>query len=122
MKKLIISLKTSTDVMDNFKSALKNAKKGKRGKHTHYEISFDNKNDFNRFVRNLDLLSVIIQFKPRSVYELAKLCGKDVSNVNKIISFFDAIGVIKLKKNRVSGREVKTPIVEYDKVEFLLAA
>jgi predicted transcriptional regulator len=122
MKKLIISLKTSTDVMRDFKSKLKTAKKRKHCKNAHYEISFDNKNDFNRFVRNLDLLSVIIQFKPKSVYELAKLCDKDVSNVNKVITFFDDMGVITLKKTRVSGREVKTPIVEYDKVEFSLAA
>jgi tetratricopeptide (TPR) repeat protein len=50
-----------------------------------YEVSFDNKADFNKFVRNIPVLSAIIVYKPRSVYELAKLTKIDVSNLNKTI-------------------------------------
>lgn len=64
---------------------------------TNYEVSFDTKADFNRFVRNIPILSAIIAFKPRSVYELAKLTELDVSNLNKVIQFFEDIGVIKIK-------------------------
>ena len=61
---------------------------------TEYEVSFDNKADFNRFVRNIPILSAIIFFNPRSVYELAKVTGLDVSNLNKTVQFFEEIGVI----------------------------
>ncbi len=122
MKKLIVSLKTSTEVLDDFKSALKNMKKKSTGKTSHYEISFDTKKDFNRFIRNIDLLTHIITFKPKSVYELAKICSMDVSNLNKIIQFFEEAGVIRIKKSKVSGREVRTPIVDYDEIVFKLAA
>ncbi|MFN8944944.1 MAG: hypothetical protein ACK5WZ_10015, partial [Pseudobdellovibrionaceae bacterium] len=74
------------------------------------------------FVRNIPVLSAIIVFKPRSVYELAKLTDTDVSNLNKIIQFFVEIGVISVKTAQVGGRKVKQPHVEYDEVTFRLAA
>ena len=46
----------------------------------------------------------------------------DVSNLNKIILFFEAFGVLKLKDMNIDGRSVRKPIVEYDKIEFKLAA
>jgi len=120
MKKLIVSLKNSSEVLNDFTKALKNAKKSKlRSK---YEISFDNKRDFNRFIKNIDILMYIINSKPKSVYELSKICNKDVSNLNKIINFFHSVGVIEIKKTKVAGREVNTPIIDYDTIQFKLAA
>ena len=75
---------------------------------------------FSRFVKNL--FTYIISFKPRSVYELARISGMDVSNLNKIIQFFVETGVIRIKTSKISGREVKTPIVDYDEIIFRLAA
>lgn len=121
MKQLIISVKTSNEVLENFKSAFRKAREGKI-KSPHYEISFDNKKDFDRFVRNIHILSAILIFKPKSIYELARIANIDVSNLNKIILFFEEIGAIKLKTSKISGRVVRTPTIEYDKIEFDLAA
>ncbi len=85
-------------------------------KDNHFKVSFDNKKDFERFVKNIHLLSMVIAYKPRSVYNM------DVSNLNKIILFFEEFGVLKLKEMKVDGRNVKKPIVEYNKIEFNLAA
>lgn len=117
MKKLIISLKSSSVVLDNFKKALKGARSGKL-KEPHYEISFDNRNDFEKFARNIFIISNILTFKPKSVYELAKLSNLDISNLNKVILFFEEIGAIKIKKKLINGRLVKTPIVDYDEISI----
>ena len=69
---LIISIKTSGDVLNDFGKAYKKAQHGKL-KSSHVEISFDNKKDFDRFTSNLHILSNILAFKPKSVYELAKI-------------------------------------------------
>lgn len=122
MKKLVVSCKTADQVFQDFKAAAKKVKAGKAGDETSYELSFDTKADFNRFVRNIPILSAIIAFKPRSVYELAKLTATDVSNLNKVIQFFEEIGVIKIKISNVGGRKLKQPRVEYDEVTFRLAA
>jgi predicted transcriptional regulator len=117
MKKLIVSIKSSSESLSDFKKALKDARKG-RLKGEHYELSFDNKKDFDRFVKNLGILSAILNHKPKSVYELAKLVDMDVSNLNKLIDFFEDVGVIRIKSSTVAGRAVKTPIVEYEQIEF----
>jgi len=121
MKKLIVSIKSSSETLSDFKKALKGARKG-RLKTDHFEVSFDNKKDFDRFVKNLGILSAILIHKPKSVYELAKLVDMDVSNLNKIIFFFETVGAIKIKTSTVSGRRVKTPVVEYEQIEFDLKA
>lgn len=121
MKKLIVSIKSSSETLSGFKKALKDARKG-RLKGDHFELSFDNKKDFDRFVRNLGILSAILVHKPKSVYELAKLVDMDVSNLNKLILFFEIVGAIKIKTATVSGRTVKTPVVEYEQIEFDLKA
>ncbi len=119
MKQLIISIKAPGEALDDFKRALKKARAGKLAPIS--EISFDNRKDFNRFVENLHILSSIRAYKPRSVYELAKRAGMDVSNLNKIILFFEEMGAVKIKEETVSGRKVRRPVVDYDRVEFKLA-
>ncbi|MFH1727312.1 MAG: hypothetical protein ABIA04_02695 [Pseudomonadota bacterium] len=121
MKKLIISLKSSSEVVDDFRKAYKKAKKSKI-REPHYEISFDNRKSFEKFARNIFILSDIRNLKPKSVYELAKLIGMDVSNLNKIILFFEEIGVIEIKKKTINGRDVKIPIVDFDEIMIDLNA
>ena len=121
MKKLIVSIKSSSETLSDFKKALKDARKG-RLKGDHFELSFDNKKDFDRFIRNLGILSAILVHKPKSVYELAKLIDMDVSNLNKIILFFETLVAIKIKASTGSGRTVKTLVVEYEEIEFDLKA
>ncbi len=121
MKRLIISLKTSNEILEDFKKAFKAAKK-KKNACPHYEISFNCKKDFNRFIRHMYILKYISVFKPQSIYELSKILNLDVSNLNKVIQFFEDIGALQVKVAKVSGREVKTPIVPYDTIEFNLAA
>ncbi len=121
MKKLIISIKKSSDVLYDFKKALKSARKGKlKGKH--FELSFDNKKDFDKFIKNIGILSAILNYKPKSVYDLSKYLDMDVSNLNKIILFFESVGAIKIKESKIGGRSLKQPIVEYDQIEFDLKA
>ena len=67
-------------------------------------------------------MAAILTHKPKSVYELAKLVDMDVSNLNKLIVFFVAVGAITIKTSIISGRTVKTPIVEYGHIEFDLKA
>jgi predicted transcriptional regulator len=117
VKTLVISLKTSTEVLEDFGRAFK-AVQTRSLKRTHAEISFDKRKDFDRFVRHLSVLSQILMFKPRSVYELAKITGMDVSNLNKIILFFEEVGAVRIKKSKVAGRSVKTPVVDYDQIRF----
>jgi predicted transcriptional regulator len=88
----------------------------------HYEISFSDTKQFKKFIGNIDVLTSIQLFKPNSIYELASLMQKDVGNVNRLINFFEEIGAIRIEEKVVGSRNVKTPLVDYDKIEFDLVA
>ena len=121
MKKLIISIKTTSEALDEVKSRLKKSKKTKKTT-PHYEISFTDMKQFKKFISNIDILTSIQALKPKSIYELATILNKDVGNINRLISFFEDIGVITVIENKVNGRNVKTPVVDYEKIEFDLVA
>ena len=122
MKQLVVSCKTADQVFADFKRAARKTSRGRSRSEPEFEVSFDNKANFDRFVRNIPVLAAIIAFKPGSIYELAKRLGTDVSNLNKTIRFFEEIGVVRIKTSRVSGRVVSRPQVEFDEVTFRLAA
>lgn len=122
MKKLIVSMKSTEDLFSDFKKVAHKIKSGKVPKTTHHEISFESKKDFNKFIRHISVLMAILNLKPKSVYALAKITNTDVSNMKKVISFFEAIGAIHIKEQIVDGRLVKTPVVDYKKIEFYLEA
>ena len=115
-------MKSTEDMFSDFKKVVSQVKKGRSSKSPHYEIAFDNPKDFNFFLRNLNLLSVILNSKPESIYELAKLADADFSKVKKVIAFFADTGVVKIKEKKKGKRSIKQPIVDYDKIEFNLRA
>lgn len=121
MKKLIVSMKSTDDMFADFKNMTKKIKRG-TAKNTHYEISFESKKDFSKFVKNISILMMILNFKPHSIYQLAKIADKDLANIKKIVTFFEEIGALQIKEEKVSGRLVKKPVVDYDRVEFNLKA
>ena len=122
MKRLIVSMKTTDDLFSDFKSVATKIKKGKSPKNAHYEIAFESEKDFNRFLKNIKILMVILHHKPKSIYELAKVCDKDLANVKKILKFFEEIGAIRIEKKTQGGRQVKKPVVDYSRIEFDLEA
>jgi predicted transcriptional regulator len=119
MKRLVVSIKEPSVILDEFKKSMLKAKAGKLK--PHFEISFDDRKNFNRFIENIHILSNIRTLKPRSIYALAKRADMDLSNLNKIILFFEKMGVIRIQEDVVSGRRVRRPIVDYDRIEFKLA-
>ena len=87
MKKLVVSLKSPGEALKDFERSLAEARKGKRSQ-PHFEVSFDNRRDFEKFLRNINILISIQQLRPSSVNELARLIEKDQSTLNKLMIFF----------------------------------
>ena len=115
-------MKSTDELFSSFDQTAKKIKKGQTLKQAHYEIVFEVKKDFERFLKNIGLLMAILNQRPHSIYQLAKLTNRDISNIKKVISFFEGIGAIRLEERTISGRKVKKPIVDYDRIEFDLKA
>jgi len=114
-------MKTSQQILKETKQTMKALQTGKKVR-PHYEISFESKKDFNKFVKNLHILMFILSDSPASIYDLAIIANINVSNLRRIIAFFEEVGAIKIEESVIAGRKVKKPIVEYDKIEFDLKA
>jgi predicted transcriptional regulator len=71
----------------------------------------------------LTLFRLIHEERPESVYDLAKLFDRDMSYVSKEVRVLEGMGLIKLSKKTVSGRERFKPVALYDRivVDFDLA-
>ena len=121
MKKLIVSLKSSSQFFDDMEDAFKKASKNKKFKKDP-EISFNNKKDYDKFVKNMGILQVISASNPTSIYDLAKILHKEPNNLTKLINFFESIGALELISMVKNGRNVKVPKVRYKSIEFKLSA
>jgi len=71
----------------------------------------------------LQLFRLIHEEQPESVYDLAKLFDRDLSYVSKEVRVLESLGLIKLQKKTVQGRERLKPTALYDRiiVDFDLA-
>lgn len=67
--------------------------------------------------KRLELLHVIKEQQPDSVYELSKLVKRDIKNVNEDLELLKDIGLVSITKAR-EGRERVVPRVNYDKIQL----
>ena len=62
------------------------------------------------------ILKVIKDKHPQSIYELAKLLGRNLKNVADDVHYLAELGLIELEKGKSNGREKTMPVVNYDKI------
>ena len=67
--------------------------------------------------KRLELLRVIKEQEPDSVYELAKILKRDIKNVNDDLKLLKDIGLVSITKAR-KGRGRVIPRVNYDKIQL----
>ncbi len=70
--------------------------------------------------KRLQLLRAIRQSRPNSVYQLARLIGRDFKNVHADVQALAAYGLVSLKKAR-AGRRPTVPRVPFSAIEFRIA-
>ena len=64
----------------------------------------------------LDLFAKIAENQPQSLTELAKLCDKDLGNIQRDVTVLESIGLIRLEKHPGQRRERVKPVPLYDRV------
>lgn len=67
--------------------------------------------------KRLELLHVIKEQEPDSVYELSKLVKRDIKNINSDLELLKNMGLVSVSKTR-KGRERIIPRVNYDKIQL----
>lgn len=67
--------------------------------------------------KRLELIKVIKDRKPSSVYELAKFVHRDLKNVLQDLAFLKELGLVEVTETA----DKKVPAVHFDKIAFEIA-
>jgi len=111
-KALIISFKDFDEIKKELLEVFKTRIPQIQPKNTIY---FDNINSFRNFMtfQKFEILAIIANSKPKSVYELAQMLGRSLAPVQKDCQILEGTGFIKLKKEK-GGRGTLTPGLKFD--------
>tara|TARA_Y100000310_G_scaffold342430_1_gene445664 strand:- start:5 stop:379 length:375 start_codon:yes stop_codon:yes gene_type:complete len=121
VKNIILEIKP---LKDTFKGAMNVMDKIEKGEKVIKKdiISFEDVEVMRKILtpRRIELLKIIKHKHPKSIYELAKLLGRDPKSVNTDITILHQLGMLDLE-HITKGREIIKPIVDYDKINVAIA-
>jgi predicted transcriptional regulator len=116
LKKIDIGIKDLRESLKDFAHAWKGLEAGKRVG-IEKGLYFDSIDTMRGILTNnrLLILRTIREEKPNSVYELAKILGRDLKNVNQDLKMLSDLGLVTLEKSCEKKRRV-IPHVDYRKI------
>jgi predicted transcriptional regulator len=117
IKNIAVEVKPLKDVLKDTATVLKKLKEGSDVK-SKKGLSFGNVEDFREFFtpKRIELLRVIRHRNPGSLYELAKLTGRDLKAVVTDIKILEKYGLLDTMRIAVKGGYKVKPIFDYDRL------
>ena len=121
IKKVKIGIRSLEDVLYNAREVMKKLERGAKVK-KESGIYFENLAAFRRVIteKRLEMLHVIKERHPSSVYELAKMLDRDIKNVNMDLEYLKEVGLVEIRRSK-EKRERVIPEVNYDVIDLQVA-
>ena len=122
-KTLTIQIKSTKDALGGFRESFKAVEAGRRVT-CHKGVYFTSIEAARNLLtpNRLRLLRAIRRNRPGSIYELAKLVGRDLKNVQDDLRVLDEYGLVQLKRGRSAGRrETKVPRALFEEIALRIA-
>jgi predicted transcriptional regulator len=116
IKRIDIGIKRLEDSLKDFAETWKSLGTGKKVRKEE-GIYFESIDDMRAVLTNnrLAILRAIRENKPKSVYELSKMLGRNLKNVNEDLKLLAEIGLVSLEAT-TKGRKRISPHVDYAKI------
>jgi predicted transcriptional regulator len=121
VKRIDIGIKRLKDSLIDFAETWKSVESGKRVRKEE-GIYFESIDDMRSVLTNnrLAILRAIRENKPKSVYELSKMLGRNLKNVNEDLKLLAKIGLVTLEATEKDRKRI-TPHVDYTKITLEIA-
>ena len=118
IKKVKIEIKGLDEALKEAGTVFEKISKGERIRKKE-AIYFSNLKEMRKILteKRLELLKMIKDKKPASVYKLAKMVGRDIKNVLEDLAYLQEIGLVEITETK----DKKIPHVDYDKIAFEVA-
>ena len=116
VKKIDIGIRGLREGLQDFADTWKSLEAGRKVK-KHEGIYFDSIDNMRAILtdKRLSILKAIREHKPKSVYELARILGRDLKNVNQDLKLLSEIGLVTLEKRETDKKRIM-PHVDYSKI------
>ena len=116
VKRIDIGIKRLEDSLKDFAETWKSMETGKKVRKEE-GIYFESIDDMRAVLTNnrLAILRAIRENKPKSVYELSKILGRNLKNVNEDLKLLAEIGLVTLEATKTDRKRI-TPHVDYGKI------
>lgn len=124
MKTVSFSIRPFSDVAGDFARTFDAVRTGQRiPKGPREEVGFTSLEAARNFLtrERLALLRAIRTRHPESLYELAKMVGRDFKNVQEDIRILERHGLVQIAKRPRGGRNVKVPRVPFEEIALKIA-
>lgn len=120
VKNIIIEVKSIEETLNEAKEVMEKLKKGQLVKKKE-SVSFNNVDVMRKVLTNkrLELIKAIKKYKPKSIYELAKIVNRDSKSVNVDLKILNNLGMVDLKSTE-RGRENIVPSVDYGEIDVAI--
>ena len=121
VKNIVVEVKSVEDTLGEVKGVIQKLKEGK-SVNKKESISFNNIDIMRKVLTNkrLELIKAIKKYKPKSIYQLAKIVNRDSKSVNLDIKILSNLGMVDLKPKE-NGRENIVPSVDYEEIDVAIA-
>jgi predicted transcriptional regulator len=120
---LTIRIKSVSAALEGFRAAFKGVEAGRRINRQEgvYFTSIEAARNLLT-PRRLALLRAVRSGRPGSIYELAKMVGRDQKNVQDDLRLLENYGLIRMTEAVRSGkRRVRVPQAPFDQIELKIA-
>jgi predicted transcriptional regulator len=116
VKNIKVGIRSEKELFAEVKDVWGKVQKGEKVK-KHKAVYFESLEAVRKVLteERLRIVKTIKKEHPSSIYELAKILGRDVKNTFNDIQFLAQAGLVELTRTK-NGRERTTPTVKYDKI------
>jgi predicted transcriptional regulator len=124
LKTVSFSIRPFSDVMGDFAKTFAAVHGGQRiPQGPRAEAGFTSLEAARNFLtrERLALLHTIRARHPDSLYELAKLAGRDFKNVQEDIRILERHGLVRVAKQSRGRRQIKVPRVPFEEIALRIA-
>lgn len=121
VKNIKIGIRTRDKALEEAKDVMRKLSKGERVK-KQTGIYFENLDAMRKVLteKRLEILHIVKERHPSSIYELSKILDRDLTNVIDDLSYLKELGLVELNKSK-KGKEKTIPMVDYDKIQLEIA-
>src|SRR3989338_7178580 len=118
VKQIKVLIESEKDFFNRVGKLVTKVDKGARKKIADESLSVGNFEDLARALtlKKRELLRIIKEKKPESIYELAKMANRSQENVFSDVKFLEEMGLLETIKE-TNGRERIKPFVNFDVLE-----